>query len=94
MAVVNSCHEKVNVPFGQDNTDRVHRIGKKYTNVNTERKVQAIIVIFKSWKSCKEFCDAWPRKLANGKKKPVLSFFNVYFYPTRRRYLLLKLPME
>ena len=89
MTVVNSCHEKINVPFDQDNTDRVHRIRKKYTDVNTEKMVQAIIVIFKSWKSCKEFCDAKPRKSANGKKKSDLSFFNVYFYPTRRRYLLL-----
>ena len=90
MAVVNYCNEKINVPFDQDNTDRVHRIGKKYTDVNTEKKVQAIIVIFKSWKSCKEFCDARPRKFDNGKKKPGLSFFYVYLYPTRRRYLLLQ----
>ena len=26
MAVVKSCHEKINVPFDQDNIDRVHRI--------------------------------------------------------------------
>ena len=29
MAVVKSCHQKINVPFDQNNIDRVHRIGKK-----------------------------------------------------------------
>ena len=39
MAVVESCHKKINVPFDKDNTDRVHRIGKKYTDENTGKKV-------------------------------------------------------
>ena len=46
MAVVKSCHEKINVPFDQDNIDCVHRIGKKYTDENTGKKVQSIIVKF------------------------------------------------
>ena len=49
MAVVKSCHEKINVPFDQDNIDRVHQIGKKYTDGNTGEKVQSIIVKFKLW---------------------------------------------
>ena len=61
MAVAKSCHEKINVPLDQDNIDRVHRIGKKYTDENTGKKVQSIIVKFKSWKSCKDFYDARPR---------------------------------
>ena len=51
MVVVESCHEKINVPFDKDNIDRIHRIGKKYTDENTRKKVQPIIVKFKSWKS-------------------------------------------
>ena len=90
MAVVKSCHEKINVPFDQDNIHRVHRIGKKYTDENTGKKVQSIIVKFKSWKSRKEFYDARPRNFVNGKKKPGLNFFNVSVDLTRRRYLLLK----
>ena len=77
MAVVKSCHEKIHVPFDQDNIDRVHRIGKKYTDGNTRKKIQSIIVKFKSWKSRKEFYDARPRSFINGKKKPCLNFFNV-----------------
>ena len=38
MAVVKSCHEKINVPFDQDNIDRVHRMGKKYADENTGKK--------------------------------------------------------
>ena len=90
MAVVESCHEKINVPFDKDNTDRVHRIGKKYTNKYTGKKVQSIIVKFKSWKSRKEFYHARPRNFVNGKKKPGLNFFNVSVDLTRKRYLLLK----
>ena len=74
----------------QDNIHRVHRIGKKYTDENTGKKVQSIIVKFKSWKSRKEFYDARPRNFVNGKKKPGLNFFNVSVDLTRRRYLLLK----
>ena len=90
MAVVKSCHEKINVPFDQDNIDRVHRIGKKYTIENTGKKVQSIIVKFQSWKSRKEFYDARPINFVNGKKKPGLDFFNVSVDLTRRHYLLLK----
>ena len=60
MVVVKSCQEKVNVPFEQDNIDCAHRVGKKYTDENTAKKVQSIIVKFKSWKPCKEFNDARP----------------------------------
>ena len=74
----------------QDNIHRVHRIGKKYTDENTGKKVQSIIVKFKSWKSRKEFYDARPRNFVNGKKKPGLNFFNVSVDLTRRRYLLLE----
>ena len=63
MAVVKSCHEKINVPFDQDNINRVHRIGKKYTDEITGKKIQSITVKFKSCKSRKEFYDARPRNL-------------------------------
>ena len=84
MAVVKSCHEKKSVPFDQDNIDRVHQTGRKYTNENTGEKVQSIIVKFKSWKSRKEFYDASPINFVNGKKKPGLNFFNVSVDLTRR----------
>ena len=51
MDVVKSRHEKINVPFDQDNIDREHRIRKKYTIENTGKKIQSIIVKLKSWKS-------------------------------------------
>ena len=89
-SVDKSCHEKINVPFDQDNIDRVHRIGKKYTDKNTGKKVQSVILKFKSRKSRKEFYDARPRNFVKGKKKPGLNFFNVSVDQTKRRYLLSK----
>ena len=38
MTVVKSCNEKINIPFDQDNIDRVHRIEKKYIDENTRRR--------------------------------------------------------
>ena len=55
MAVVKYCHEKINVPFDQDNIDHIHGVGNKYTDENTGEKIQSIIVKFKSWKSVKSF---------------------------------------
>ena len=81
MAVVKYCHEKINVPFDQDNIGRVHRIRKKYTDENAGKKVQSIIVKFKSWKSRS-------RNFVNSKKKPGLNLFKVSVDQTRRRYLL------
>ena len=37
----------MDIPFDQDNIDRVHRIGKKYTDENTEKKIQSVIGKFK-----------------------------------------------
>ena len=90
MAVVKSCHEKINLSFDQDNIDRAHRIGKKYTDENTGKNIQSITVKFKLRKSRKEFYDTRPRNFVNGKKNPGLNFFNVSVDLTRRRYLLLK----
>ena len=74
MAVVNSCYEKKNVFFDQDNIDRVHRVGKRYTDENTGKNIQSIIVKFKSWKSSKGFYDDRTRHFINDKKEPDLIF--------------------
>ena len=52
MAIVKSCYKKINVPFDQDNIDDGHGVGNRYTNENTGRKIQSIIVKFKLLKSC------------------------------------------
>ena len=90
MAFVKSCHEKINVSFDQDNIDRVHRVGKKCTDENIGKKIQPIIVKFKSSKSRKEFYDVRSRNFVNGKKKLGLNFSNVFVDLTRRRHLLSK----
>ena len=88
MAVKKFSHEKINVPFDQDNTGHVHWIGKKYTDENTGEKILSITVKFKSWKPCKEFYDARPRNCVNGKKKQGLNVFNISADLTRRHYLI------
>ena len=55
MAVVKSCHEKINVLFDKGNIDRVHRIGKKHTDENTGKKVQSITVNLNSGNPIKNF---------------------------------------
>ena len=85
VAVVKSCHERVNVLFDQDNIDHVHRAGKKYTYENTGNKIQSVIVKINLWKSLKEFYDARPRNFVNGKKRPGLNFSNVFVDLTRKR---------
>ena len=74
MAVVKSCYEKKNVLFDQDNIGRVHRVGKKYTDENTGKNIQSIIVKFKLWKPRKEFYDDRTRYFINDKKEPDLIF--------------------
>ena len=85
VAVVKSCHERVNVLFDQDNIDHVHRAGKKYTYENTGNKIQSVIVKINLWKSLKEFYDARPRNFVNGMKRPGPNFSNVFVDLTRKR---------
>ena len=49
----------MNLPFLDENTDRVH--GKK---------VKTIIVKFKYWKFCHNFHNAKPKPWTNNKQKP------------------------
>ena len=90
MAVVKSCMEKKSVPFYQDNIDRVHRVGTKYTDENTGKKIQSIIVYFESCKFRKSLMMLDQEIFINDNRKTGLNFFSVSFNLTRRRYLLLK----
>ena len=86
---VKECYEELNLPFQDENIDSVHRIGKTYTDKNTEKKVQSIIVKFNSWKSRQQFYNARPKHFTNSKRKPGHHLFSVLVDLTRRRYLLL-----
>ena len=39
------CYEEMNLSFQDENIDRVHRIGRTYTDKNTGKKVKSIIVM-------------------------------------------------
>ena len=86
---VKECYEEINLSFQDENIDRVHRIGKTYTDKNTGKKVKSIIVKFNSWKSRQQFYNAKPKHFTNSKRKPGQLLFSVSVDLTRRRYLLL-----
>ena len=44
LLTVKECYEEMNLPFQDENIDRVHRIGKTYTDKNAGKKVKSIIV--------------------------------------------------
>ena len=79
----------MNLPFQDENIDRVHRIERTYTDKNTGQKVKSIIVKFNSWKSRQQFYNARPKHFNNSKRKPGQHLFSVSVDLTRRRYLLL-----
>ena len=79
----------MNLSFQNENIDRVHRIGKTYTDKSTGKNVQSIIVKFNSWKSYQQFYNARPKHFTNSKRKPGQNLFTVSVDLTRRRYVLL-----
>ena len=79
----------MNLPFQDENIDRVHRIGKNYADKNTGKKVKSIILKFNSWKSRQQFYNAKPKHFSNSKRKPGQHLFSASVDLTRRRYLLL-----
>ena len=78
------------MPFAQEDIDQAHRIGMEYTQQNSGKKVQSIIMKFKSWSAWKQFYDARPKNFKDGKKKPGYKSFSVSVDLTKRRYLLLR----
>ena len=67
----------MNLPFLDENTDRVHGIWKTYKH-NAGKKVKPIIVKFKSWKFRQHFHNAKPKSWTNNKRKPAEPKFNVF----------------
>ena len=67
---VKKCYELLQVPCAQEGIDRAHRIGMEHTEKNSGKEVKSIIMIFKSWRSRKQFYDARPKNFKDGKKKP------------------------
>ena len=72
---VKECYKEMNLLFQDENIDRVHRIGKTYTDENTGKKVKSIIVKFNSWKSRQQFHNARPKHFTSSKRKPGQHFF-------------------
>ena len=79
----------MNLPFQDENIDRVHRTERTYTDKNTGQKVKSIIVKFNSWKSRQQFYNARLKHFNNCKQKPGQHLLSVSVDLTRRRYLLL-----
>ena len=89
LEMVKECYEEMNLPFQDENIDRVYRIGKTYIDKNIGKKVKSIIVKYNSWKSCQQFYNARSKHFTNSKRKPGQYLFSVSVDLTSRRYLLL-----
>ena len=57
---IKECYEALEIPFNEANIDRVHRIGKEYSDKTTGKKVKSIFVKFKSWKSRQQLYNSRP----------------------------------
>ena len=87
---VKQCYKSVQVSFAEEEVDHAHIIGREYTDKNSGKKVKSMIVKFKSWRVRKQFYDARPKKLKDGKNKPGYKSFSVSVDLRKRRYLLLR----
>lgn len=83
---IKGCYESMEIPFNPNDIDRAHRVGKIKEDKVTNKKVQAIIVKFKSWEARKVFYKARPKN-HNVEKKP--GSFSVGLDLTKRRLNLL-----
>ena len=84
----------VKVSFVQENMDGAHRTGMKKTEINPEKKVKSIVVKFKSWWAWKQFYNARPRSLIDGRKKQGYKTFSSLVDLTKRRLLGVYLPLR
>ena len=89
---VKKCYDEVDVVFDVAQIDRAHRIGAPFTN-KEGKKVQSIIVKYKSWSDRAKLYNNRPRG-KKGLKKPSLATFTVTVDLTKRRYNLLKYAKE
>ena len=90
MKKVENCYSEIGLPFNTQDIDRVHRIGKSYTDKASGKEVKSIIVKFRSWKSRLAFYKSRPKNYENGTRKPGQKKFSVSVDLTKRRYTLLK----
>ena len=83
---VKDCSDIMKIPYEDNFIDRVHRIGKEYTDVKTGKKVRSLIIKFKSWDSRARFYKSRPRNFnKDGTKKPESNSFFVSIDFTKRR---------
>ena len=86
MDILKDCYESVEVDFNPVEIDRVHRIGKVFTEKDG-RKTKQVIVKYNSWDARKKCYQSRPKFVA-GNKKPRPFIVSVDL--TKRRYNLLK----
>ena len=84
------CFSEIGLPYEEEQIDRVHRIGKPYSNISSGLTMKPIITKFKSWRYRQNVYRDRPRRFENGKKKPDESSFSVSLDLTKRRCNLLK----
>ena len=48
---ISECYNALKLPFNEEVIDRAHRVGKKYRDKISKKRVKSIIANFKSWKA-------------------------------------------
>ena len=89
--VLEECCSEMDTPFVASEIDRAHRIGRITTDKVPKKKVQSIIVKFRSWESRCAFYRARPKFQPGGVTQ---RKFSVALDLTKERYSLLKSARE
>ena len=90
---ISECFSEIGLPYEEAEIDRVHCLGKPYTNESSGLKMKSIIIKFKSWRYRQDVYRNRPRRFKNckKKKKPGENSFSVSLDLRKRRYNLLKI---
>ena len=89
---IEKCYKHSNITYDKNEIDRYHRIGPVYEQ--NGKKMQSVIIKFKSWEARQKFYKGRPRRFVRGKKKPGAVKYTVSLDLTRRRYLLFQKAKE
>lgn len=81
--IVEDCHRDMKIDYDRSDINRAHRVGPVVTNQQTGKKIQSVIVQFRSWDARCRFYKNRPKFNARGRR------FSVALDITKRRYDLL-----
>ena len=76
-------HKMINMHFDEENITWAHRVRNKYTDENTEKKVQSIIIKCELLKSREEFYINRPKTFIDDKNKSKLKLLQRFWWSNK-----------